>query len=95
MLLEIGVAVPGQGVAVVNLNEAHPSLDQSACNERLPPVHGIAVGLSHMGWLAADVEGVHGLQLHAGGQLVRLDARLDCRFLLAGGLVTTIQRRQE
>jgi len=93
--LKVGVAVPGQGVAVIDLNEAHPSFDQSACNQGLPPMHGIAVGLSNVRGFAADVEGVHGFQLHAGRQLVSLDARLNGRVLLARGLVSTIQRRQE
>jgi len=75
--LEIGMAVPGNGFTVVNLNKAHASFDQSARNESLPTMHGIAIGLSNVDWLAADIEGVYRFELHAGGQFVGLNARFE------------------
>src|SRR6185436_14979404 len=58
-------------------------------------MHGMAVRLSNVRGLAADIEGVYRFQLHAGSQLVSLDARLNGRVLLARGLVSAIQRRKE
>src|SRR5262245_41740464 len=89
------MAVPGDGIAVVTLNKPNASFNQSARDESLPAVHGIAIGLSNVGRLAADIKGVNGLELHAGGQFVSLDARLNGRIFLARGLVSTIQRGQQ
>src|SRR6185503_14179128 len=93
--LEIRVAVPRDGGAVIDLNEANPSFDQSAGNESLPSMHGISIGLSNMGRLTADVEGVDGLQLHTGRELISLDACFNSRVIVTGGLVEAIQCAQE
>ena len=45
--------------------------------------------------LAADVEGVAGVHLHAIGQLERLDARFQLRVVVAAPLVALVELLQQ
>src|SRR5204863_8032441 len=75
------VVVPRLAAAAPDLDEADAALQQAAGDEQLPAVDAGAVGLAHLRRLAADVEGVGGLGLHAVGQLERLDAGLQLRVV--------------
>ena len=79
---EVVVVVPGLPGAVPDLDEAHAALDQPAGDQDLPRLHAVAVQLADVLRFARDVEGVGRLDLHAVGQLERLDPRLELRVVL-------------
>ena len=66
--------------AVPELHEAHAALEQPPRDQRLPAVHARRRTARRIVLrLAADVERLGRLHLHAEGQLERLDARLEPR----------------
>src|SRR5262245_57138648 len=89
------MTVPGNRFTVINLDKAYAFFDKSPRDESLPAMHRVAIGLSDVRGLPADIEGVNRLDVHAGGQFVRLDARLNPSIFLARGLMSTIQLGQQ
>ena len=73
----------GWPCAVPDLHEAHAALEQPAGDQQSAGPATPGPYMSRMCLrLAADVEGVGGLGLHAVGQLERLDARFELRVVL-------------
>ena len=81
--LDVVVVVPRLALAVPDLHEAHAALDQPAGDQQSagPATPGPYMSRIVLR-LAADVERVGRLRLHAVGQLERLDAGLELRVVL-------------
>ena len=73
MVLDVVVRVPGLLRAVPHLHETHAALDQSPGDEHLPRLSAFAVHFTNGLGLAADVERVRGIHLHAIRELERFD----------------------
>ena len=93
--LEVVVAVPRLAGAVPDLHEPHAALDQPAGDENLPGLHAGAVHVADVLRLAADVERLGRLGLHAEAELERLDAGLERGVVLPRLQVAGIEPLQQ
>ena len=93
--LEVVVVVPGLAVAVPELDEADPALEQPPGRQELPGVDAGAVHLADRLRLLGDVERVGGLGLHPVRQLERLDARLELGLAAAAVEVPPVELGQQ
>ncbi len=89
--VDVVVVVPRLAVAVPHLHEPHAALDQPPGDEHLPRLHAVAVQVEDVLRLAADVERVGRFDLHAVGQLERLDLRFELRVARALGGVLGVE----
>src|SRR5262249_45977896 len=78
-----------------DLDEAHALLQQPAGDQQLPSLDAGPVPVADILRLAADIEGVLSVVLHAVGQLERLDARLELRVGSAALQVALVELAQE
>src|SRR2546429_9523855 len=89
--LDIVVAVPRLYVAVIALHEAHAALDEPARDQQLAALDVFAVSLANRCGLAAGVERLGRLHLHAVRQLKGLNSRFEGGILGARLLMSAIQ----
>ena len=73
------MVVPGLAGAVPDLHEPHAALDQPPGDQDLPGLQPGPYSVADVLRLAADVERLGRLGLHAEGQFERLDAGLELR----------------
>ena len=81
--LDVVVAVPRLAVAVPDLDEAHALFEQPPRGEQLPALHVVAVQGSDSRRFARNRKDVGRLHLHAVGEFVGLDPRLQLGVVLA------------
>ena len=93
--LEVVVAVPRLALAVPDLHEAHAALDQPAGDQNLPGLHAGAVHVADVLRLAADVERLGRLGLHAEAKLERLDAGFERGIVLPRLQVARVEPVQQ
>ena len=74
---QVVVMVPGLPLAMPELDEPDPALEQPPGGQKLPSVHARAVHLPDVRRFVADVERLGRFRLHPVGQLERLDAGLE------------------
>ena len=100
---DVGVVVPvvlGPARAAPDLDEPHAALEQPAGQEAAAAEVGgrrvvQSIHALRRGCLACEVECFGSRLLHAGGQLVGVDARLQPRVSRVGGGVTAVQSLAE
>ena len=85
----------GWPVAVPDLHESHAALDQPPGDQHLPRLRAGAIHVENVLRLAADVEGVGRLHLHAVSQLERLDPGFQLRIALALGQMLAVELGQQ
>ena len=88
---EVVVAVPRLAGAVPQLHEAHAALDQPAGDEQLPGLHAGAVHVANVLRLAANVERLGRLGLHAEAELERANAGFERRIIVPGLRVASVE----
>ena len=88
---KIVVAVPRLAGAVPQLHEPHASLDQPAGDQQLPGLDAGAVHVADVLRLAADIERLGRLGLHAEAQLERADAGFERRVVLPRLRVASVE----
>src|SRR5207302_1409829 len=89
--LDVVVVVPRLSFAAPNLDEPDTLFQEPPANEQLPRLGARAVQVADVLRLPADIEGVGGIELHAIGQLERLDAGFELGVLLAFGQVSFVE----
>ena len=92
---QIVVVVPGLAVAVPELDEADPALQQPPGRQELAGVHAGPVHRPDRFRLLGDVERLGRFRLHAISQLERLDPRLELGLVRAAVQVSPVQLGQQ
>ena len=91
IFLDVIMAVPWLARPVPDLHEPHATLDEAPRDEHLPALHAGAVEIADVLGLAANIECVRRIHLHAIRQFEGLHAGFELRVVLTAILVLVIE----
>ena len=95
LIFDVVVVIPGLALTVPDLYETHAAFEQTAGDEELAGLSGVAVHFLNVFGFFGDVEGVAGFHLHVVGEFEGVDARVEFLILGSGGKMFFVELLQQ